>query len=78
MVTSTLYHFRIAGQLDPSWEDWFDGLTITCMPDETTLLAGSVPDQAALFGVLNKIRDLGLTLMSVQQQSSRDDAGEQI
>lgn len=77
MVTSILYHFRITGQLDSSWEDWFDGLTITHMPDGTTLLAGSLVDQAAMHGVLNKIRDLGLTLLVVQQVDSRDDTGEQ-
>jgi hypothetical protein len=76
MVTATPYHFRIAGQLDPSWEDWFDGITITPLPDGTTLLVGALMDQAAVHGVLNKIRDLGLTLVSVQQQDSRDDSGE--
>ena len=77
MVTASLYHFRIAGQLDPSWQDWFDGLTITHIPDGTTLLVGSLMDQAAVHGVLNKIRDLGLTLLAVQQMDSRDDTGEQ-
>lgn len=65
MTTYPIYQIRIAGLLDPSWSHWFDGLTINHMADDTTLMTGSLPDRAALHGVLNKIRDLGLTLLSV-------------
>ncbi|MBN1666820.1 MAG: hypothetical protein JW862_07015 [Anaerolineales bacterium] len=61
------YLIRIRGGLDPSWSDWFNGFTITYLEGETTLI-GSVPDQAALHGVLTKINDLGLALISVTQQ----------
>jgi len=55
---------RVKGCLDESWEDWFEGLTITHEEGET-ILTGSVADQAALFGHLNKLRNLGVTLISV-------------
>ena len=58
------YEIRIAGKLDPSWSDWFDGLMITYQNDET-LLVGPVPDQAALLGILTKIGRLNLNLISV-------------
>ena len=56
---------RIAGHLDPSWADWLEGFTITHTQDEHTLLTGTVADQAALYGLLAKLRDLGLKLISV-------------
>jgi hypothetical protein len=56
---------RIQGLLEPRWSAWFDGLTITADEDGTTVLHGPVADQAALHGVLQKIRDLGLPLLSV-------------
>ena len=60
-----IYRIRIQGQLDSQWADWFDEMTITFEEDGTTLLIGSVVDQAALHGLLKKIRDLGLTLISI-------------
>ena len=68
MTTYPIYQIRISGLLDPSWSDWFDGLAITNVTDEVTILAGPLPDQAALHGVLNKIRDLGLILLSVSAE----------
>jgi hypothetical protein len=70
-ATPTLYAIRISGRLGPEWAEWFgslafcvghteDGLTITT-------LSGSIPDQAALFGILNRVRDLGLKLISVNR-----------
>ena len=56
---------RVKGQIDQHWTDWFDGLTITHTEDGDTLLAGSVADQAALYGVVSKLRDLSLHLLSV-------------
>jgi len=62
------YEIRIKGILDKKWSDWFDGFSITQQhPSNETLLTGPVADQAALYGLLSKIRDLGLPLLSVQQ-----------
>ena len=60
----TTYRIRIAGQLDARWAAWFDGLTIT-LDEGDTLLTGPVVDQAALHGLLRRVRDLGLPLVSV-------------
>ena len=60
-----IYHIRIKGHLDSEWSDWFEGLTITLDEDGTTLLAGPVVDDAALHGLLKKVRDAGMTLLSV-------------
>jgi hypothetical protein len=60
-----VYQIRIKGQLDAQWTNWFDGLTITPAEDGDTLLTGPVMDQAALHGLLKKVRDLGLPLVSV-------------
>lgn len=59
------YEIRIRGQLDSHWNTWFDGLTLTPLGNGETLIAGPIQDQAALHGVLAKIRDLGLQLISV-------------
>jgi hypothetical protein len=59
------YEIRIQGHLDNQWTDWFEGLTITMEEDGTTLLTGTVVDQAYMHGLLKKIRDLGLTLISI-------------
>lgn len=60
-----VYRIRIQGQLDSQWTDWFEGMTITLEEDGNTLLTGQVIDQAALYGLLKKIRDMGLTLISI-------------
>jgi hypothetical protein len=60
-----LYEIRLKGHLDDRWTDWFEGLTITLEEDGDTLLTGPVVDQAALHGLLKKVRDLGLPLLSV-------------
>jgi hypothetical protein len=59
------YEIRIEGHLDTRWAAWFDGLTLTHETDGTTVLHGPVVDQAALHGLLQKVRDLGLPLVSV-------------
>ncbi len=59
------YEIRIAGHLDQRWTAWFDGLTLTPQSDGTSVLQGPVVDQAALHGLLQKVRDLGLPLVSV-------------
>jgi len=63
------YQIRVRGTLDPRWSCWFDQLAITCDDEDNTLLAGLVSDQAALYGLINRLRDLGLTLLAV----ARDD-----
>ena len=60
-----IYQIRIKGHLVREWTDWFEGLTITLGEDGDTLLTGPVIDQAALHGLLKKVRDLGLPLVSV-------------
>lgn len=61
----TIYQIRVRSHLGPEWTDWFEGLTITLEEDGNTLLTGSMLDQAALYGLLKKVRDLGLLLVSV-------------
>jgi hypothetical protein len=60
-----IYQIRIKGHLGREWTDWFEGLTITLEDNGETLLTGPVVDQAALHGVLRKVRDLGIPLLSV-------------
>lgn len=73
------YKIRIRGHLDAQWADWFHGMSITLEQDGTTLLSGPVPDQPALHGLLRKVRDLGMPLVSVVQlQSNRSEKGERM
>ena len=65
------YEIRLRGHLEPRWADWFDGLTLTQESDGTTVLRGSVVDQAALHGVLGKVRDLGLPLIAVNRRKDQ-------
>lgn len=65
-----IYQIRIKGHLNRQWEDRFPELRITLEDDGTTLLTGPVVDQAALFGILRKIRDLGITLLSVNSSGA--------
>jgi hypothetical protein len=60
------YQIRVKGQLERRWEHWFDGLQLS-IDHDTTMLSGTLADQAALYGVLLKIRDLGVPLLSVQR-----------
>lgn len=59
------YKIKIKGHLDPYWSDWFSDLELTYLEGDKTLLSGLLPDQAALHGLLERIRDLNLTLLSV-------------
>ncbi len=61
------YEIRLRGHLEPRWAAWFDGLSLTNESDGTTVIYGPVVDQAALYGLLQKVRDLGLPLVSVTQ-----------
>ena len=69
--TATNYQIRVEGHLDASWTNWFDGLQMTCLDDGTTALVGPVADQAALHGLLVKIRDLRLPLVAVNRIEPR-------
>jgi hypothetical protein len=60
-----VYQIRIQGHLGREWADWFEGLTLTALDNGETLLTGPVVDQAALYGLLRKVRDVGLPLLSV-------------
>ena len=62
-----VYEIRIAGHLPAQWSDWFEGLAVTLESDGTTLLSGPVVDQAALYGLLKKVRDLGMPLVAVNR-----------
>lgn len=62
-----VYQIRIKGFLGQQWMDWFEGLTITLQEEGATLLTGPVVDQAALHGLLRKVRDLGMPLLSVNR-----------
>ncbi len=70
------YEIRVKGVLDQQWRDWFDGFTITPQADDQTLLSGRVADQAALHGVLAKIRDLGLPLLLVRRIAQGEDSAD--
>lgn len=70
MDKSCIYEIHVEGHLTDSWSDWFDGLTIRSDPNGETILTGSVTDQAALYGVLTKIHNLNLILVSVHRSGS--------
>lgn len=59
------YRIKVQGQVDSQWTDWFEDMTISYVEDGNTLISGQVADQAALHGLLKKIRDLGMTLISI-------------
>ncbi len=65
MSETETYEIRIQGRLAERWSSWFDGMEITALGDGCTLIHGQVPDQAALHGLIQKVRDLGLPLLSV-------------
>ncbi len=65
-----IYQIRIKGHLNTLWSDWFEGLTVTLEANGETLLSGPVVDQAALYGLLKKISNLGLPLLSINRVES--------
>jgi hypothetical protein len=70
----TTYQVRIKGHLGPEWADWFGGLAITLENNGDTLLTGLVVDQAALHGLLRRVRDLGMPLVSVSQMKGGEES----
>ena len=70
------YHITVTEYLDDSWSTWFDGLTISHAPDGATTLKGSIRDQSALYGLIDKARDLGLTLVAVGRSAPLGRADE--
>jgi len=66
----TIYEIRVQGHLDPRWSEWFDGLEITNLENGEAMLSGDIVDQAALHGLLSRVRDLGLPLMAVSRIKS--------
>jgi len=66
-----VYEIRLEGQLDPRWTERFEGLRLSHASDGTTILRGPVVDQAALYGLLRQVRDLGLPLVSVMDVDAR-------
>jgi len=72
-----IYQIRIKGHLGHQWADWFEGLTITLEENGETLLTGLVVDQAALHGLLKRVRDLGMPLLSVNRvEPEQEDAAD--
>jgi len=67
MDRAAIYQIRIEGHLGERWSDWFEGLAICNLPDNQATLTGAINDQAALFGVLTRIHDLNLILVSVER-----------
>jgi len=72
------YELRVKGHLDARWADWFDGLSLAQASDGTTVIHGLVADQAALHGLLQKLRDLGLPLVSVIQAEPDQPGGSSV
>ncbi len=72
MEPPTVYCLRIAGHLDPHWSAWFDGLELAYDTDGTTTITGPVADQAALHGLLRKIRDLGVPLLEITRVTTSE------
>ena len=73
-----IYQIRLKGHLGGQWTDWFEGLTITLEDNGDTLLTGPVADQAALFGLLRKVRDLGMPLLSVMEVEPKQAGGPDV
>jgi hypothetical protein len=68
--TQAIYSIRVKGILTEEWSDWFEGLDVTPEADGETIITGKIQDQAVLYGLLKKIRDLGLPLISVNRWAS--------
>lgn len=67
------YQITIQGHLGPRWSEWFENMSIAHTAEDTTTLMGPITDRASLYGILNKLRDMGLTLLSVEVLSSENE-----
>ena len=67
---------RVKGQINKQWSEWFGGLTISHSDPDESVLTGLVPDQAALYGIISRLRDLGLRLSSVSSEEIEEDSHE--
>lgn len=67
---------RVTGHLDPSWAQWLEGFTFTYTEQNETVLTGMVKDQAALYGLIAKLRDLGIHLVAVNIQTEQDESSK--
>jgi hypothetical protein len=67
---------RVKGRINEQWSEWFGGLTISHSDPDETILAGFVPDQAALYGIISRLRDLGLKLTSLSSEEIKEDHHE--
>jgi hypothetical protein len=67
---STFYEIRVEGQLDPSWSEWLEEMKIAPCGKNETLISGPLPDQAALHGLLNRIRDLNIKLVEIEKKEN--------
>ena len=76
-MSDTQYEIRLKGHLEPRWAAWFDALSLTQESDGTTVIRGSVIDQAALHGLLSKVRDLGLPLIALTQVDPKQVEGQE-
>jgi len=72
---SDVYRIRVKGHLDNSWSEWFDGLAVTHENNGTSTLVGAVADQAALHGLIGRVRNLGLQLLLVERMEKVRDIG---
>ena len=75
MDMPTWYELRVQGHIDADWSGWFDPMSIVHNPDGTTTLRGPVADQATLYGLISKVRDLGLTLLEVTRRQPPEGPG---
>ena len=73
-----VYEILVKGHLDGRWSEWFDGLQITNLENGEAMLSGDIVDQAALHGMLNKVRDLGLPLVALRSGGPRDKSSARI
>jgi hypothetical protein len=69
---------RVKGQLNPQWSEWFGGLAISHSDPEETVLTGLIPDQAALYGIISRLRDLGLSMCSLRSEEIQENHDERI
>jgi hypothetical protein len=77
MSKPMFYEIRVEGHIGSSWSSWFEGLTIRCEENGETVLTGPLPDEAALHGVLVRVRDLGLPLVEVRRVPRAEEPSEQ-